>query len=92
MLFNKMHFIPSNTNALLILLGNSFGYLFIQKVIASRNRSCGIFEYRFSTSNVTSILFSYISFSSFFQKILCILNITFLRFWYMVGVKCLKDY
>ena len=41
MLFSKMNSIPFNTNSLLILLGNSFGYLFIQKVIASRSRSCG---------------------------------------------------
>ena len=68
LLFSKMNFIPSNTNSLLILLGNSFGYLFIQKVIASRPRSCGIFEYRFSTSNLASILFLSISFGSFCRK------------------------
>ena len=81
LLFSKMKFIPSNTKSLLILLGISVGYLFIRKVIASRPRSCGKFEYRFSTSNVTSILCLSTSFVwKVLQQIFCFFNVTFYVF------------
>ena len=49
---------PSYTNSLLILLGNSLRYLLIQNAIASRARSWGMFEYGLSTSKETSMLSS----------------------------------
>ena len=44
LLFSKINFIPSNIKSLLILFGNSFGYLFSQNEIAFRPSSWGIFE------------------------------------------------